>query len=108
MTGIVVDLTALPLPHAVPAGVIAADAPVFNGPCRLYGWSLTEATGAAVAAINLRDGGDTNSPKISLVTLLANESRVDWLSATGLWCKTGVFADIVTGSVDVTLYVVRL
>lgn len=102
------DVIELPLPRPVPAGIIIADAPVFNGPCRLYGWSLAETTGVATASLNLRDGGDANSPKIAPITLLANESRTDWLSGTGLWCQTGVFADWLTGSIDLVLYVVRL
>jgi len=107
MTGPVIDLAALALPRSVPLGVITADQPGFNGPCQLYGWSIAENTGTAPASLNLRDGGDTNSPKIVPLTLLANESRTDWLSAPALWCQTGVFIDWLTGAIDLVLYVVR-
>lgn len=107
MTGPTIDLADLALPRAVPAGIIVADAQIFAGPCQLYGWSLTETTGTATASINLRDGGDANSPKLALVNLLAAESVRDWFSTPALWCQSGVFADWVSGSIDLTLYLVR-
>jgi len=107
MTSPVVDLGALKLPRSVPAGIFVADGAAFNGPCQLYGWSIAETTGAATASLNLRDGGDANSPKIALVNLLAAESTRDWFSGPGLWCQTGVFVDWISGSIDLTLYLVR-
>lgn len=81
---------------------------VFAGACRVHGWSFDETTGAAPAKLRIRDGADVTGPRWVTITLLANESTRDFTDDAGLCFESGVFIEVVAGSVGGCVFVERL
>lgn len=84
-----------------PAGS-TLDANYGNTAGRLRGYSLRETTGAAVAAVELRDGG-TSGDLLAVVNLPAGGTVTVWLG-DGVAYTNGLDLIRVTGSVDGALW----
>lgn len=87
---------------ATPAAAVGASRVINAGDIAvLIGYALAETTGAASAAIRLRDGNLATGEVIARVDLLANESVRDFWTPHGVRVATGhLFLEVVSGSVE--------
>lgn len=70
----------------------------------LFGWSFKETTGSAPAAVSLDDGSSHNTQGIVAITLLANESTRDIWGFPGIWVNSGIYVQILSGSITGKIY----
>jgi hypothetical protein len=68
------------------------------------GWNLRETGGIAVATVRLWDGTSVRGNKLATIHLVAGESDTQWLTGGGLAAYAGVFLEVVSGSVEGTLW----
>lgn len=89
-----------------PGVAVTVSRQVFAGDvCTLYGWAVAETTGAASAAIRLRDGLDANAEVIARINLLASESDRDTFTPHGIIVSTGhLWLEVLSGSVEGVLF----
>lgn len=87
-------------------GVRAASVLVSGYGCDLHGWAIAESTGAAVAKVRIRDGRDVGGAVVAPITLVASGSSAVWFGENGVACESGVFLEVVAGSVEAVLYLV--
>lgn len=66
---------------------------------RLMGYSFKESTGAATAQIAILDGGSVAGSPVVFIDLIANESTRDWFGPGGILIKSGLFLQVIAGSV---------
>lgn len=92
----------------VPIAATAAGLAITARPCRLYGWSLVETTGAAIAACDLIDGGAAAGTEITPITLSAGQSTRDWLGRPGLLVQSGLFLNVTAGTVRGAVWILLL
>lgn len=73
---------------------------------RLYGWSIAENAGSpAVATVSIyRGAAATAANKIATIELAANGSDSEWFGPQGIYCRDGIFVEVVAGSVEVMVY----
>ncbi len=87
-------------------GTLAASRIVNSRRCILVGWALIEATGAASAEVDFRDGQDATGSMLAPVALSPGQSVRDTLPPGGVAADAGLFAQVVSGSVRGTVYMV--
>lgn len=76
-----------------------------SGDLWLGGWSLTEASGAAVAAVQLFDGNDANGvPASGVINLAISGDRFGNFGGHFLVLQSGLFVKVVAGSVSGVVY----
>lgn len=79
-------------------------AQAFTGSVTIYGYSARESAGTpAVASLVLRNGTSAAGAPIAFITLAAGGSQI--VSLPGIDCPAGVFADRLTGTSEVVLFV---
>lgn len=71
----------------------------------LYGWSAFETTGAAPARARLYDGADTSGQVLGNIGMPANDESQMWMGDHGCPITVGVFLHVVTGTLDLTVYI---
>lgn len=72
---------------------------------RLLGYSVTEAAGTPAAAeVTLRHGTLTSDPEIGTKKLAASTDRDVRFGTSGIAVPNGVFIDMVSGTVKLTLF----
>lgn len=71
---------------------------------RLFGWSFVETTGSAAAQVRVIDGGNSGGLEIVNITLSAGQSTRDWLAKPGLRFRSGIYIDIVAGSIQGSIW----
>jgi hypothetical protein len=100
-------LGAEPRALALNSAGYAASQGISRSAGRLAGFSFREVTGAA-AVIRLRDGADrdlaANGDLLVTVSLIGNESDRDWFMPGGISFGYGVYVEIVSGTVEGTIY----
>lgn len=81
--------------------------PLSTSAGRLAGYSLRETSGTDAAVIRLRDGEDTSDDGNILITLAlaAGASADRWLMPLGVSFTAGLFAEIVSGAVEGTAFI---
>lgn len=72
----------------------------------LTGWAIKETTGAAVAAMTVRDGLTSAGLTIAPINLASNESNREWFSDWGIAFSNGLFLDITAGSISGALWII--
>jgi hypothetical protein len=87
-------------PRALIGALPVASGLLDNTAGRLTFWSFTETTGAATAEIRLFDGSSAGGASIADITLAAGQSTRDWLGHDGLPYETGLFLQVVSGTVN--------
>lgn len=87
----------------VPAG--AASQLLVAGASIVTGWSWTETTGGASAELALYDGNGNNGALIADITLTQGESTRDLIALTGIGIRTGLYLDVVSGSIRGAVWV---
>lgn len=70
--------------------------------------NIKETTASAGAAITFHDGQDVTGQQMVPYTLLANESARDQWPNHGIPFKNGLFAHIISGSIDGTVVIGKL
>lgn len=93
---------------SLPIAATGAGGSLTQRPCRLYGWSFVETTGAAAAAFDLIDGGSAAGAEISPFTLTAGQSTRDWLGQPGLLIQSGLSLAVTAGTVRGAVWVLLL
>lgn len=94
--------------ESIPLGTITAGTPVTGRECRLYGWSFVETTGTDPAELVVYDGGSAGGTPVVHVTLDAGQSTRDYPPKPGLRIQSGIWVEIVSGSVDVIIQALLL
>lgn len=84
-------------------GSLTASELIIGGAARLFGWSLWETTGTAVARIRLWSRGTTGE-LIGIVQLNQSESRSDYFFPHGIAFHS-LYKEGVVGSVDGVFYI---
>lgn len=93
---------------AIPVAALSAFAQISQRPCRLYGWSFLETTGAAPATLDLIDGGNASGASLSPFSLTAGQSTRDWLGKPGLLVQSGLSINVSSGTVRGTIWALLL
>jgi hypothetical protein len=70
----------------------------------LMGWNMRESTGAAGAVVELYDGHDTGGELTGTVGNASGVSSWYWAYPDGIEITSGLFAHVVTGSMDVIVF----
>lgn len=72
----------------------------------VMGWAFVESTGAGTARVNLYSGVDTTGTLAVPISLLADQSTRDYLSPAGVYFPSGVYLEVVSGSVVGSVWVI--
>lgn len=81
----------------------AADV-ALSGPGVVMGFCLTETAGAVATAI-IRDGTTATDEIVLSLKFIANETKLAWFGDGGITFDTGVFLDMVAGSIQGSIFV---
>ena len=84
------------------SSALTADGAVIAGAARLMGYSVRE-TAAAVATLTIRDGSSTSGAPRAVCNLAASASYTVMFGPEGLDCPNGIFVDLLTGAVSITV-----
>jgi hypothetical protein len=71
----------------------------------LMGWALLETGGVAGATVEVWDGQDATGQLLVPITLLAGQSTRDWLAGDGVLSQSGLFLNVVSGTVRGVVWV---
>lgn len=99
--------TGLFLPIKVPLTVAPNTFPPVGGELRLGGWSFLETTGAAVALIELWDGGASGGETVATIALAAGASADRPCPGLGILIRSGLTVNVLAGSVRGSVWVAR-
>lgn len=94
----------LPPAQKLPFAATTTDLTLYTGTGVLLGWSFTETTGSAAAELTLNDGADDTCPEFFDITLSSGQSTRDYPPGNGLMIYTGLFLEVVSGSVKGTIW----
>jgi hypothetical protein len=97
----------LPASRVLPIGNPVVTGPVTGGLTLISGWSFEETSGIAPAKLRLYDGSGVNGARIVTISLLANESTRDNFPEPMLGVFTGVFCELVGGTIDGSLWTLQ-
>lgn len=86
---------------------VSASQLIYSGQCFLTGVTYGESTGAAPAKAVLFDGADVNGERLDFVSLAAGGFNRNNPGEPGLPVAHGVFLQVVSGTIDVTLTMTR-
>lgn len=67
---------------------------------RLAGLTLFETSDTGRAVVKIRDGFDATGDLLAVISLAAGESVRDWFMPHGIAFVTGVYVEIVTGTIE--------
>lgn len=87
--------------QAVSVPVTAANTLISSSPCVLLGWSLAEATGAAVASVEFVTGGNP----VGESRLAAGASDTHSIAGGGIYIRSGLTMNVLAGSVKGAVYI---
>lgn len=79
----------------------------FSGRCWLLGVTATEPGGVNPALVKFVDGGDANGQPIGRLAVAAGATVVTWPGFPGLPCRSGLFINMINGSLDLYLTIGR-
>ena len=94
----------LPPAQLLPFAATSADIKLYTGNAVLLGWSFAETTNSAGASLTLNDGPDDTYPEIVRVNLAQNESTRDYPPGNGILIRTGIFLEMLSGTVEGTIW----
>lgn len=83
---------------------MTADTLLTTLPGLLLGWNMRETTGSAGAVVELYDGNTAQGEFTGTVGNASGVSTVEWFGPEGIEIQNGVFAHVVTGTMDVIVY----
>lgn len=94
----------LPPAQILPVAATSADVQLLTGLFVLRGWAFQETTNAAGAVLTLHDGADDTAPLVVPITLATNESTRDYPPGNGILLRTGLFLEMVSGTVQGSIW----
>lgn len=94
--------------ETIPLALPAVSGQITQRPCRLYGFGFTEITGAVNAAVQLLDGGNSGGALITDVALVPAESTRDWYGRPGILVQSGLFLNVLSGSIRGSVWALLL
>lgn len=84
---------------SIDVGALSADKILFPSAAYLVGWSLRESSGAAAAAVELRDGDTTGSTMLASLGIGAGLSSTQHLGVSVLPIRARLLGHVVSGAV---------
>lgn len=72
--------------EAIQVGNLLGNINLVSGNVVLYGWSIRETSGAAVASVDIASG----SPLVASIGMSAGSGSVEWFGPLGVACPGGV------------------
>lgn len=94
----------LPPAAVLPIVATTTDLTLLTGPFVLRGWALAETTGSAAVTAELYDGNDENDVLVAPLFLLSGTSSVLWAADSGIILRTGLFLEMLSGSIEGAIY----
>lgn len=94
----------LPASRPLPFDTLTVSKHLASGLEIVTGWSFKETTNAAGASFNIRDGQDASGRLVAPITLLTNESIRDLTGDGGLAFQSGIYIEVVSGSISGTIW----
>jgi|ERR1044072_3123782 len=83
----------------------AASASLTTGRNVIKGMTIREVAGTPAAArINIRDGS-VSGPILLAINLVASESVRDWFAPDGIRVNTGIYLQVLAGTVEGAIYI---
>lgn len=92
-------------PHPLSFAALAADQALFGQGVRLCGWSVRETAGATATGRFWSSGTIGQGEIVGGVSLAANAAETQWLGDSGVLCEGGLSYDVLSGAVDLVVYV---
>lgn len=89
-----------------PITSLTAPANPIGRACLLVGYSFVESSGAGSCSFDLLDGNNASGTLISPITLDAGQSRQDEVSPDGVFCQSGPFVSVLTGTWRGALWII--
>jgi len=89
--------------QTVPFATTTTDLDLFTGAAILHGWGWQEPTNTTAAKFELTDG--PGGPVILPVTLAINQSVRDWLAGAGIYARTGLSINMISGSLSGAVWI---
>ena len=99
-----IDLPAPGPVRALPVKAGQASGLLIGPRAVVYGYNLTEATGAAAAQVRLWNGGSNTGSLLLSIKLASGTSATQWTTGPGVLADGGVYLEVVTGSVEGAVY----
>lgn len=97
----------LPAARPLPIATRTTDLLLAGGLTLIVGWSWIETTGAAAAEFNLVDGTGAGGALVAPISLSSGQSTRDLIPHPFLACHSGLFLDMVSGSVRGSVWVIE-
>lgn len=101
-------MTALPGAQAVSYTSGQASAQIVSTACLLLGWSALETSGTAATSGKLIDGGDTSGQMAGAWGAASGLADTHAVPPPGIMCKNGLYIDVASGAVALTVWVIPL
>lgn len=95
------------LPVKIPLTVAPNPVTPLAGELLLGGWSFLETTGAAVALIELWDGGAPGGETVAVIALAAGASADRTCPGLGLLIRSGLTINVLAGSIRGSAWLAR-
>lgn len=93
---------------AVPIPVTTTSRLIYSRPTVVMGWAFVETTGTANATVYLRNGRDAGGTLVVPISLLSAQSTRDYLSPAGVYCDSGIYLQVISGSVTGSVWVLPI
>lgn len=94
----------LPLANSFAIPTTTADRLLLGTMAAVRGWNFAETTAGALAKVRLWDGSNDEGNKLATIEIPSGQSKEFWLPGGGLAAYVGVFLEVVSGSVEGTLW----
>jgi len=96
----------IPAARTLAVPTTTTDQFVARGLWLITGWSFRETTALAGAVFELVDGSNADGEMFATISLVANESTRDLIPGNGLAVETGVFVNMISGSIRGAIWAV--
>ncbi len=93
------------IPLSPQSGALTADTVLFTGITHWRGYSVRENTGSAAARVEIFDGHDNTGTLIGAICLAQGTSDHQNFGDDGVYCRQGIFVNVITGSVRGAFYI---
>jgi hypothetical protein len=85
----------------IPGDKVGETESTYQSVNNLFGWNITESSGAATAKVRLWDGTNNSGNYLATITLGANESNREWFPDQSPQIRNNaLFLEIVSGEIE--------
>jgi hypothetical protein len=86
----------------------SATGQVTGGEAMIVGWSFRETTGTVAATIEIFDGGDAGGQLVASISLAPGQSVRDLTGVIPVLVRSGLFLNLVSGTIRGSMWIVDL